>query len=131
MWRIFQVPQWLRNTCLGHYKHLLILFSTFLSGALSADASGVRRVAPVPVLMSIFSFIFAFLGAHIVEYLVAVFTDLLHSQREPLALCLMFQLYDKDLKSLKVAKYPQLYQFNQYYKLWIPQQSQEPVVWNT
>ncbi|KAL9867510.1 nucleolar pre-ribosomal-associated protein 1 isoform 2-T2 [Geothlypis trichas] len=66
-------------------------------------------------------------GAHIVEYLVAVFTDLLHSQREPLALCLMFQLYDKDLKSLEVSKYPQLCQFNQYYKLWIPKQSQEPV----
>ncbi|NXS64029.1 NPA1P protein, partial [Brachypteracias leptosomus] len=66
-------------------------------------------------------------GTHIVEYLVAVFTDLLHSQREPLALCLMFQHYDKDLQSLKVSKYPQLYQFNQYYKLWIPQQSQEPV----
>ncbi|NWQ98270.1 NPA1P protein, partial [Burhinus bistriatus] len=66
-------------------------------------------------------------GAHIVEYLVAVFTDLLHSQREPLTLCLMFQLYDKDLQSLKVSKYPQLYRFNQYYKLWIPQQSQEPV----
>uniref|UniRef100_A0A672TFE9 URB1 ribosome biosis homolog n=1 Tax=Strigops habroptila TaxID=2489341 RepID=A0A672TFE9_STRHB len=65
-------------------------------------------------------------GAHIVEYLVAVFTDLLHSQREPLALCLMFQLYDKDLQSLKVSKYPQLYRFNQYYKLWIPQHSQEP-----
>ncbi|NWI87655.1 NPA1P protein, partial [Pitta sordida] len=66
-------------------------------------------------------------GAHIVQYLVAVFTDLLHSQRDPLALCLMFQLYDKDLKSLKVSKYPQLCQFNQYYRLWIPQQSQEPV----
>ncbi|XP_058679879.1 nucleolar pre-ribosomal-associated protein 1 [Ammospiza caudacuta] len=69
-------------------------------------------------------------GAHIVKYLVAVFTDLLHSQREPLALCLMFQLYDKDLKSLKMSKYPQLYQFNQYYKLWIPKQSQEPVFKN-
>ncbi|KFQ34461.1 Nucleolar pre-ribosomal-associated protein 1, partial [Mesitornis unicolor] len=69
-------------------------------------------------------------GAHIIEYLTAVFTDLLHSQREPLALCLMFQLYDKDLQSLKVSKYPQLYQFNQYYKLWIPQQSQEPVFKN-
>ncbi|XP_068000596.1 nucleolar pre-ribosomal-associated protein 1 isoform X2 [Melanerpes formicivorus] len=64
---------------------------------------------------------------HIVEYLTAVFTDLLHSQRDPLALCLMFQLYDKDLQSLEISKYPQLYQFNQYYKLWIPQQSQEPV----
>uniref|UniRef100_A0A8C3TVC2 URB1 ribosome biogenesis homolog n=1 Tax=Catharus ustulatus TaxID=91951 RepID=A0A8C3TVC2_CATUS len=67
-------------------------------------------------------------GAHVVEYLVAVFTELLHSQREPLALCLMFQLYDKDLESMKVANYPQLYRFNQYYKLWIPKQSQEPEV---
>ncbi|XP_054247582.1 nucleolar pre-ribosomal-associated protein 1 [Indicator indicator] len=64
---------------------------------------------------------------HIVEYLIAVFTDLLHSQRDPLALCLMFQLYDKDLQSLEISNYPQLYQFNQYYKLWIPQQSQQPV----
>uniref|UniRef100_A0A8C3BFY8 URB1 ribosome biogenesis homolog n=1 Tax=Cairina moschata TaxID=8855 RepID=A0A8C3BFY8_CAIMO len=61
--------------------------------------------------------------AHIVEYLVAVFTDLLHSQRDALALCLMFQLYDKDLQSLKVSKYPQLYQFNQYYNLWIPHEA--------
>ncbi|XP_025959367.2 nucleolar pre-ribosomal-associated protein 1 isoform X2 [Dromaius novaehollandiae] len=66
-------------------------------------------------------------GVHIIEYLVAVFTDVLHSQRDPLALCLMFQLYDKDLQSLKVSKYPQLYHFNQYYNLWIPQQTQEPV----
>ncbi|NWR70263.1 NPA1P protein, partial [Centropus unirufus] len=66
-------------------------------------------------------------GAHIVDYLVAVFTDLLHSQRDPLALCLMFQHYDKDLQSLKISKYPQLYRFNQYYKLWIPQPSQELV----
>ncbi|OXB79759.1 UNVERIFIED_CONTAM: hypothetical protein H355_013744 [Colinus virginianus] len=70
-------------------------------------------------------------GAHIVEYLVGVFTDLLHSQREALALCLMFQLYDKELQSLKVSKYPQLYQFNQYYNLWIPQQAQEPVLSKT
>ncbi|XP_051464954.1 nucleolar pre-ribosomal-associated protein 1 isoform X2 [Apus apus] len=66
-------------------------------------------------------------GAHIVDYLIAVFTDLLHSQRDPLALCLAFQFYDKDLQSLEVSEYRHLYQFNQYYKLWIPQQSQEPV----
>lgn len=75
-----------------------------------------------------YHFYFGFLGAHIIDYLVGVFTDLLHSQRDALALCLMFQLYDKDLQSLKVSKYPQLYQFNQYYNLWIPQQAQEPVV---
>uniref|UniRef100_A0A8C8SFU0 URB1 ribosome biogenesis homolog n=1 Tax=Pelusios castaneus TaxID=367368 RepID=A0A8C8SFU0_9SAUR len=61
------------------------------------------------------------MGGCIVEYLVAVFTDLLHTQRDPLALCLMFQLFDKELQSLNASQYPQLYQFNQYYSLWIPQ----------
>uniref|UniRef100_A0A674K4R5 URB1 ribosome biogenesis homolog n=1 Tax=Terrapene triunguis TaxID=2587831 RepID=A0A674K4R5_9SAUR len=67
----------------------------------------------------------------IVEYLVAVFTDLLHSQRDPLALCLMFQLFDKELQSLNASQYPQLYQFNQYYSLWIPQQAKETLVKQT
>ncbi|XP_029140605.1 nucleolar pre-ribosomal-associated protein 1 [Protobothrops mucrosquamatus] len=57
----------------------------------------------------------------IVEYLIAVFTDLLHSQRDPLALCLMFQHYDKELQSVSV----QLCQFIYYYKLCIPQQAKE------
>nr|XP_006126118.2 nucleolar pre-ribosomal-associated protein 1 [Pelodiscus sinensis] len=65
------------------------------------------------------------MGGSIVEYLVAVFTDLLHSQRDPLALCLMFQLFDKELQSLNAFQYPQLFQFNQYYSLWIPQQAKE------
>ncbi|ETE73475.1 Nucleolar pre-ribosomal-associated protein 1, partial [Ophiophagus hannah] len=57
----------------------------------------------------------------IVEYLIAVFTDLLHSQRDPLALCLMFQHYDKELQSVSAH----LCQFNCYYNLWIPQQAKE------
>ncbi|XP_074853089.1 nucleolar pre-ribosomal-associated protein 1 [Carettochelys insculpta] len=65
------------------------------------------------------------MGGSIVEYLVAVFTDVLHTQRDPLALCLMFQLFDKELQSLDISQYPQLYQFNQYYSLWIPQQAKE------
>uniref|UniRef100_A0A674K5J3 URB1 ribosome biogenesis homolog n=1 Tax=Terrapene triunguis TaxID=2587831 RepID=A0A674K5J3_9SAUR len=71
------------------------------------------------------------MGGSIVEYLVAVFTDLLHSQRDPLALCLMFQLFDKELQSLNASQYPQLYQFNQYYSLWIPQQAKETLVKQT
>ncbi|XP_007424576.1 nucleolar pre-ribosomal-associated protein 1 [Python bivittatus] len=57
----------------------------------------------------------------IVEYLIGVFTDLLHSQRDPLALCLMFQHYDKELQSVSAP----LRQFNYYYNLWIPQQAKE------
>uniref|UniRef100_A0A6J0TW72 Nucleolar pre-ribosomal-associated protein 1 n=1 Tax=Pogona vitticeps TaxID=103695 RepID=A0A6J0TW72_9SAUR len=60
-------------------------------------------------------------GETIVEYLIAVFTDILHSQRDPLALCLMFQLYDKELHLVC----PQLCEFNQYYCLWIPKQAKE------
>ncbi|XP_054829571.1 nucleolar pre-ribosomal-associated protein 1 [Eublepharis macularius] len=63
-------------------------------------------------------------GENIVDYLINVCTDLLHSQRDPLALCLMFHLYDRELQSLS-SNYPQLYQFNQYYSLWIPQQTKE------
>uniref|UniRef100_A0A8C3XSH8 Nucleolar pre-ribosomal-associated protein 1 n=1 Tax=Chelydra serpentina TaxID=8475 RepID=A0A8C3XSH8_CHESE len=69
------------------------------------------------------------MGGSIVEYLVAVFTDLLHTQRDPLALCLMFQLFDKELQSLSASQYPQLYRFNQYYSLWIPQQAKETNGW--
>ncbi|XP_060090308.1 nucleolar pre-ribosomal-associated protein 1 [Heteronotia binoei] len=64
-------------------------------------------------------------GESLVDYLITVCTDLLHSQRDPLALCLMFQLYDRELQSLSSSDYPQLYQFSQYYSLWIPQQTKE------
>ncbi|KAL8190588.1 UNVERIFIED_CONTAM: hypothetical protein K2H54_055923, partial [Gekko kuhli] len=64
-------------------------------------------------------------GGSIVDYLITVCTDLLHSQRDPLALCLMFQLYDRELQSLSSSNYPQLYQFSHYYCLWIPQQTKE------
>nr|XP_056714188.1 nucleolar pre-ribosomal-associated protein 1 [Euleptes europaea] len=64
-------------------------------------------------------------GESIVDYLVTVGTDLLHSQRDPLALCLMLQLYDRELQTLHSSNYPQLYQFSQYYSLWIPQHIKE------
>ncbi|XP_061483804.1 nucleolar pre-ribosomal-associated protein 1 isoform X3 [Rhineura floridana] len=60
-------------------------------------------------------------GEIIVEYLITVFTDVLHSQRDPLALSLLFQLYDKELHTVS----PQLCQFNCYYSLWIPEQAKE------
>lgn len=72
--------------------------------------------------------IFVSAGENIVDYLISVCTDLLHSQRDPLALCLMFQLYDRELQSLSFSSYPQLYQFSQYYSLWIRQQTKEALV---
>ncbi|XP_070606470.1 nucleolar pre-ribosomal-associated protein 1 [Erythrolamprus reginae] len=60
----------------------------------------------------------------IVEYLIAVFTDLLNSQRDPLALCLMFQHYDKELQPCSNFT-AQFCLFNCYYNLWIPQQAKE------
>ncbi|XP_008066646.1 nucleolar pre-ribosomal-associated protein 1 [Carlito syrichta] len=60
----------------------------------------------------------------IVAYLTAVLTDLLHTQRDPLALCLLLQAYDKF-----EPPYPpcchQLSRFNRYYSLWIPEQARE------
>ncbi|KAM4701657.1 nucleolar pre-ribosomal-associated protein 1 [Discoglossus pictus] len=58
----------------------------------------------------------------VVQYLVSVLTDILHSQRDPLALCLLLQLYDKELKTLDTSSpvYSLLGDFNAYYSLWIP-----------
>uniref|UniRef100_A0A670XZ88 URB1 ribosome biosis homolog n=1 Tax=Pseudonaja textilis TaxID=8673 RepID=A0A670XZ88_PSETE len=76
------------------------------------------------IVPSSLELLFLFVEESIVEYLIAVFTDLLHSQRDPLALCLMFQHYDKELQSVSAH----LCQFNCYYSRWIPQQAKEALV---
>ncbi|XP_059542298.1 nucleolar pre-ribosomal-associated protein 1 isoform X1 [Myotis daubentonii] len=59
-------------------------------------------------------------GDSVVAYLTAVLTDLLHSQRDPLALCLLLQAYDQ-----LAPPVPQLCCFSSYYRLWIPEPAQE------
>ncbi|XP_006862589.1 PREDICTED: nucleolar pre-ribosomal-associated protein 1 [Chrysochloris asiatica] len=63
-------------------------------------------------------------GASIVAYLTAVLTDLLHTQRDPLALCLLLQAYDKS-ESSGSPQCKQLSRFHRYYSLWIPEQARE------
>ncbi|XP_069331102.1 nucleolar pre-ribosomal-associated protein 1 [Eulemur rufifrons] len=60
----------------------------------------------------------------VVAYLTAVLTDLLHTQRDPLALCLLLQAYDKFEPPCPPC-WHQLSQFNRYYSLWIPEQARE------
>nr|XP_012301892.1 nucleolar pre-ribosomal-associated protein 1 isoform X4 [Aotus nancymaae] len=62
---------------------------------------------------------------NIVTYLTAVLTDLLHTQRDPLALCLLLQAYDKLEPPCPVPYCHQLSRFNRYYSLWIPEQARE------
>ncbi|CAH2219289.1 Hypothetical predicted protein [Pelobates cultripes] len=61
------------------------------------------------------------------RYLVSVLTDILHSQRDPLALCLLIQSYDKELQILGTiaSKCILLGQFYEYYALWIPTTNKE------
>ncbi|MEE6468037.1 hypothetical protein FKM82_008146 [Ascaphus truei] len=63
----------------------------------------------------------------VVRYLVSVLTDILHTQRDPLALCLMLQCYDKELKTWDTssAQYILLCHFYEYYSLWIPPTAKE------
>lgn len=69
----------------------------------------------------------SFAGESIVTYLTAVLTDLLHTQRDPLALCLLLQAYDKlELPVLPCCH--QLSRFNRYYSLWIPEPAREALV---
>ncbi|XP_054398434.2 nucleolar pre-ribosomal-associated protein 1 isoform X4 [Pongo abelii] len=62
---------------------------------------------------------------NVVTYLTAVLTDLLHTQRDPLALCLLLQAYDKLEPPCPVPCCHQLSRFNRYYSLWIPEQARE------
>ncbi|XP_013868182.1 nucleolar pre-ribosomal-associated protein 1 [Austrofundulus limnaeus] len=61
------------------------------------------------------------------EYLSAVLLDVLHSQREPLPLCLSLLQYDKELASsqLPASVHQSIIHFHQYYSMWLPQESHE------
>ncbi|KAJ8391476.1 hypothetical protein AAFF_G00089500 [Aldrovandia affinis] len=61
------------------------------------------------------------------EYLAAVLLDVLHSQRDPLPLCLALQQYDKDLDSSDSAgaPHPSVVEFHRYYSQWLPLPSRE------
>ncbi|XP_056297460.1 nucleolar pre-ribosomal-associated protein 1 isoform X2 [Pseudoliparis swirei] len=61
------------------------------------------------------------------EYLSAVLSDVLHCQREPLALCLALLQYDKQLVTaeLSASPHPSVIHLHQYYSKWLPQQCRE------
>ncbi|KAG7471205.1 hypothetical protein MATL_G00121940 [Megalops atlanticus] len=61
------------------------------------------------------------------EYLAAVLSDVLHSQRDPLPLCLALHQYDKELSSSEDtgSPHPSTVEFHHYYSHWLPQQSRE------
>ncbi|XP_054569412.1 nucleolar pre-ribosomal-associated protein 1 [Eptesicus fuscus] len=63
-------------------------------------------------------------GDSVVAYLTAVLTDLLHSQRDPLALCLLLQAYDTLAPPLPQGCLPPGC-FSSYYRLWIPEPARE------
>ncbi|KAK2490694.1 hypothetical protein MC885_003320 [Smutsia gigantea] len=63
-------------------------------------------------------------GESAVAYLMAVLTDLLHTQRDPLALCLLLQSYDR-LEPPIASCCHQLFQFNRYYSRWIPEPARQ------
>ncbi|XP_051962696.1 nucleolar pre-ribosomal-associated protein 1 isoform X2 [Xyrauchen texanus] len=61
------------------------------------------------------------------EYMCSVLCDILHCQRDPLALCLTLQHYDKELKptDTSAAPHSSVITFYNYYSQWLPKQSQE------
>ncbi|KAG8518530.1 Nucleolar pre-ribosomal-associated protein 1 [Galemys pyrenaicus] len=63
-------------------------------------------------------------GKSVLVYLTAVLTDLLHTQRDPLALCLLLQAYDKLEPPLPACR-RELSRFNSYYRRWIPEPARE------
>ncbi|XP_051869866.1 nucleolar pre-ribosomal-associated protein 1 [Pristis pectinata] len=63
----------------------------------------------------------------VLQYLIATLTNILHVQQDPLALCLILQMYDKELDSFSENRslVKNIFQFYTYYSLWIPQQAKE------
>uniref|UniRef100_UPI00398EA5A0 nucleolar pre-ribosomal-associated protein 1 isoform X1 n=2 Tax=Pristiophorus japonicus TaxID=55135 RepID=UPI00398EA5A0 len=63
----------------------------------------------------------------VLRYLSVALTDILHVQQDPLALCLVLQMYDKELDSLpgNQSVHKNILQLYKYYSLWIPQQAKE------
>ncbi|XP_072254270.1 nucleolar pre-ribosomal-associated protein 1 isoform X2 [Pyxicephalus adspersus] len=63
----------------------------------------------------------------VITYLVSALSDILHTQRDPLALCLMLQSYDKELQPMGASFVGciQLHHFYNYYSLWLPQSARE------
>ncbi|XP_046732396.1 LOW QUALITY PROTEIN: nucleolar pre-ribosomal-associated protein 1 [Silurus meridionalis] len=60
------------------------------------------------------------------EYICAVLCDILHSQRDPLALCLTLQSYDKELLSSEnLSTHTLISDFHMYYYKWLNQLHQE------
>ncbi|RXN33752.1 nucleolar pre-ribosomal-associated 1 [Labeo rohita] len=61
------------------------------------------------------------------EYMAAVLCDVLHCQRDPLALCLTLQQYDKELNTSDASSPPHasVIAFYHYYSQWLPKQTQE------
>ncbi|XP_073718907.1 nucleolar pre-ribosomal-associated protein 1 isoform X1 [Misgurnus anguillicaudatus] len=60
------------------------------------------------------------------EYISEVLCDVLHCQRDPLALCLTLQHYDKELNiSDTSSPHPSVITYYNYYSQWLPKQTQE------
>lgn len=68
----------------------------------------------------------------VLEYIISVLTDILHTQHDPLPLCLTIQLYDKEIDSSESkAKTVSVVKFYHYYSHWIPAQAKETLVGNS
>ncbi|XP_067306200.1 nucleolar pre-ribosomal-associated protein 1 isoform X2 [Pseudorasbora parva] len=61
------------------------------------------------------------------EYMAAVLCDVLHCQRDPLALCLTLQHYDEELKTSCASSPPHasVVTFYHYYSQWLPKHTQK------
>ncbi|XP_023597066.1 nucleolar pre-ribosomal-associated protein 1 [Trichechus manatus latirostris] len=116
----------LRSGCSGRTRQAGSVWGWGTPGALQliAGSSGKQDLRPSKVAVTQPAGPQVQGWASVVVYLTAVLTDLLHTQRDPLALCLLLQAYD----SLLPPGSPwcqQLCEFHRYYSLWIPEQALE------
>uniref|UniRef100_A0A8C1PYH9 URB1 ribosome biogenesis homolog n=1 Tax=Cyprinus carpio TaxID=7962 RepID=A0A8C1PYH9_CYPCA len=94
-----------------------IILQTFPFSAIVPAVLEVRNKLPETL-------VFMLKGTDLSPYMAAVLCDVLHCQRDPLALCLTLQHYDKELNSSDAS----VVTFYHYYSQWLPKHTQETLV---
>ncbi|TRY85158.1 hypothetical protein DNTS_006350 [Danionella cerebrum] len=62
----------------------------------------------------------------LLEYVADILCDILHCQRDPLALCLILQEYDEELSATDPTATASISSFQRYYSQWLPKDTEQP-----
>ncbi|XP_077396813.1 nucleolar pre-ribosomal-associated protein 1 [Festucalex cinctus] len=123
------------SVCVSHIDDVLDMLDVIMEGS-EGDAEELGPPLSEELVVQTFPFSVAVPAAlearnklapgkvAVFEYLSTVLSHILHSQRDPLPLCMGLLQYDKELMSSEVSAHTSIVQLHHYYSKWLPQQCQ-------